>query len=32
MSLFTRFGNDGNYLALDNSHGQILLVENPVLL
>lgn len=32
MSLFTRFGNDGNYLALDNSHGQILLAESPVLL
>lgn len=32
MSLFTRFGNDGNYLALDNSHSQILLVDTPVLL
>jgi len=32
MSLYTRFGNDGNYLALDNSHSQILLVETPVLL
>ncbi len=32
MSLFTRFGNDGNYLALDNSHSSILLVETPVLL
>jgi glutamate synthase (NADPH) large chain len=32
MSLFTRFGNDGNYLALDNSKNPILLVETPVLL
>ena len=32
MSLFTRFGNDGNYLALDRSHSQILLVDTPVLL
>jgi len=32
MSLFTRFGNDGNYLALDSSHSQILLVDTPVLL
>ena len=32
MSLYTRFGNDGNYLALDNSHSNILLVETPVLL
>ncbi|MBY0407838.1 MAG: hypothetical protein K2Q01_09105, partial [Rickettsiales bacterium] len=32
MSLFTRFGNDGNYLALDKSHSKILLVETPVLL
>jgi len=32
MSLFTRFGNDGNYLALDRSHNQILLVDTPVLL
>ncbi len=32
MSLFTRFGNDGNYLALDNSHSKILLAETPVLL
>ncbi|MDE3015732.1 MAG: glutamate synthase large subunit [Pseudomonadota bacterium] len=32
MSLFTRFGNDGNYLALDQSHSRILLCETPVLL
>ena len=32
MSLYTRFGNDGNYLALDNSHSKILLAETPVLL
>ena len=32
MSLFTRFGNDGNYLALDNSHHEILLVDTPLLL
>ena len=32
MSLYTRFGNDGNYLALDNSHSSILLVDTPVLL
>lgn len=32
MSLATRFGNDGNYLALDKSHSQILLVDTPVLL
>lgn len=32
MSLFTRFGNDGNYLALDSSHSHILLVDTPVLL
>jgi len=32
MSLYTRFGNDGNYLTLDNSHGKILLVDTPVLL
>ncbi len=32
MSLFTRFGNDGNYLALDQSHHPILLCETPVLL
>lgn len=32
MSLFTRFGNDGNYLALDKSHSQILLSETPILL
>ena len=32
MSLFTRFGNGGNYLALDKSHNQILIVETPLLL
>ena len=32
MSLTTRFGNDGNYLALDNSHTKILVVDTPVLL
>ena len=32
MSLKTRFGNDGNYLALDESHGEILLAETPVVL
>ena len=32
MSLYTRLGNDGNYLALDNSHSHILLAESPVLL
>ena len=32
MSLYTRFGNDGNYLALDRSHSQILLADTPVLL
>jgi len=32
MSLFTRFGNDGNYLQLDSSHSHILLVDTPVLL
>lgn len=32
MSLNTRFGNDGNFLALDDSHSEILLAETPVLL
>ena len=32
MSLLTRFGNDGNYLALDASHSKTLLCETPVLL
>ena len=32
MSLKTRFGNDGNYLALDDSHRSILIAETPVLL
>ncbi len=32
MSLFTRFGNDGNFLTLDNSHGETLLLSSPILL
>lgn len=32
MSLYTRFGNDGNFLAFDKSHSEILLVETPILL
>jgi glutamate synthase (NADPH/NADH) large chain len=32
MSLKTRFGNDGNFLALDKSHSEILVAETPVLL
>ena len=32
MSLATRFGNDGNYLALDNSKHQILIADTPLLL
>ncbi len=32
MSLYTRFGNDGNYLALDASHSKTLLCETPILL
>jgi len=32
MSLTTRFGNDGNYLALDASHSKILVVDSPILL
>lgn len=32
MSLFTRFGNDGNFLALNNSYQGSLLLESPVLL
>ena len=32
MSLFTRFGNDGNFLALDGSHSETLLCETPILL
>ncbi len=32
MSLFTRFGNDGNYLALDQSHSKILIADTPLLL
>ncbi|MBV8938453.1 MAG: glutamate synthase large subunit, partial [Alphaproteobacteria bacterium] len=32
MSLFTRFGNDGNYLALDATHSKTLLCATPVLL
>lgn len=32
MSLITRFGNDGNYLAMDASHSKILIVESPIIL
>ena len=32
MSLATRFGNDGNYLALDNSQHEILIADTPLLL
>ncbi len=32
MSLVTRFGNDGNYLAMDASHSKILIVDSPILL
>jgi len=32
MSLNTRFGNDGNFLAFDASHGHTLLLASPVLL
>ncbi len=32
MSLNTRFGNDGNFLAFDESHGHTLLLSSPVLL
>ena len=32
MSLKTRFGNDGNFLALDESHSEVLIAETPVLL
>ena len=32
MSLSTRFGNDGNFLALDESHQQILIAPTPVIL
>ena len=32
MSLFTRFGNDGNYLSLDQSHSKILIADSPLLL
>ncbi|MDX2074056.1 MAG: glutamate synthase large subunit [Alphaproteobacteria bacterium] len=32
MSLTTRFGNDGNFLALDSTHSKILVVDSPVLL
>jgi glutamate synthase (NADPH/NADH) large chain len=32
MSLNTRFGNDGNFLAFDESHGHTLLLGSPVLL
>ncbi|MEZ5691455.1 MAG: glutamate synthase large subunit [Rickettsiales bacterium] len=32
MSLFTRFGNDGNYLSLEKSHSEILIADTPLLL
>ncbi|MEQ1789441.1 MAG: glutamate synthase large subunit, partial [Rickettsiales bacterium] len=32
MSLFTRFGNDGNYLEIDQSHSKILIADTPLLL
>ncbi len=32
MSLKTRFGNDGNFLALDESHSEIVLADTPILL
>ncbi len=32
MSLKTRFGNDGNFLALDDSHSEIVLADTPILL
>jgi glutamate synthase (NADPH/NADH) large chain len=32
MSLYTRFGNDGNFLAFDKTHSNIMLAETPVLL
>lgn len=32
MSLKTRFGNDGNFLALDETHSEIVLAESPILL
>ena len=32
MSLFTRFGNDGNFLALNNSYKTSIVLESPVLL
>ncbi len=32
MSLKTRFGNDGNFLALDDTHSEIVLADTPVLL
>lgn len=32
MSLKTRFGNDGNFLAIDGSHSEIVLAETPILL
>lgn len=32
MSLKTRFGNDGNFLALDDTHSEIVLAETPILL
>lgn len=32
MSLFTRFGNNGNFLSLNNSYQDSLLLESPILL
>ncbi len=32
MSLKTRFGNDGNFLVLDDSHSEIVLADTPILL
>ncbi len=32
MSLKTRFGNDGNFLALDDTHSEIVLADTPILL
>ncbi len=32
MSLFTRFGNNGNFLSLNNSYQDALLLESPILL
>lgn len=32
MSLFTRFGNDGNYLSINQKQSKILIAETPLLL